>query len=195
MSTPTSLQLPADIPDRVPLTINGGPAIIHLTKCRYALVDVEQWDRVRRFRWCASESTPGLTYAKTADPLEPQKKLYLHRLVLNAPQAYHVDHRNGRTLDCRLANLRLCSAQQNGANSRSRGGSSRFKGVMGPTKHGVWLARICVEYRSRHLGSFRTEEAAALAYDDAARAAWGPFARCNFPARAHLRGRRPGEVR
>lgn len=39
-----------------------------------------------------------------------------------------------------------------------------------------------VNGRTRYLGRFASEEAAASAYDDAAIAAWGRFAHLNFSA-------------
>ena len=45
-----------------------------------------------------------------------------------------------------------------------------------------------VHNKLRFLGRYEDERDAALAYDDAARAAFGEFALCNFPLReiAHL---------
>lgn len=44
-----------------------------------------------------------------------------------------------------------------------------------------WSAYITVDRKRTHLGYFPTPEAAALAYDAAAREHFGPFARTNFP--------------
>lgn len=66
------------------------------------------------------------------------------------------------------------------ANSGSRGGSSQYKGVFWWKQHGKWCARIVVDGRQKHLGLFKEEPDAARAYDQAARAAWGEFARTNF---------------
>ena len=59
-----------------------------------------------------------------------------------------------------------------------------FRGVrrLGPNR---WLARITLGGSQRQLGHFRTEEAAAWAYDAAALRHHGPKARTNFPHKAH----------
>jgi hypothetical protein len=76
-------------------------------------------------------------------------------------------------------NVRWITPSRQAAGHPKRRGtySSRFKGVSLYRKDGTWQAQITVNYRNRYLGRFPTEEAAASAYDDAAIAAWGRFAR------------------
>jgi len=55
-------------------------------------------------------------------------------------------------------------------------------GYRGITKHGSgWSARIKIMKKTIHLGTYRTQEAAARAYDAAARHHFGPAAFQNFP--------------
>lgn len=105
---------------------------------------------------------------------------YLHRDLLQAPAGRLVDHRNGDTLDNRRSNLRLCTHAQNIRNQRHRtDGVSRYRGVL--KSRGRWVARIKVDYRQIHLGTYEHEHDAALVYDVAARKHFGDFARPNFP--------------
>jgi hypothetical protein len=107
----------------------------------------------------------------------------LHRIIADAPRGKVVDHINGDPLDNRRANLRVCTQAQNLANGRShRDSTSRYRGVSWKRSEGVWRAQISVGgQRSRFLGQYRDEEAAARAYDEAARAQYGEYARLNFP--------------
>jgi hypothetical protein len=108
------------------------------------------------------------------------KHLRLSRLIAKAPTGFVVDHINGDPLDNRRANLRICTVQQNNWNRRRRpSGHSRFKGVT--LSSGRWTAFIAPNGKQVCLGSFPTEEEAALAYDAAARDAYGHFACLNFP--------------
>jgi len=95
-----------------------------------------------------------------------------------------VDHADGDGLNNQRSNLREATSAQNAANSRPRtGGTSAFKGVcwVGGRRQ-CWTAQIRINRGTRFLGYFSDEVAAARAYDAAAVAAWGPFARLNFPA-------------
>lgn len=107
---------------------------------------------------------------------------YLHRFIIDAPRGSIVDHANGDTMDNRRSNLRIASHQQNMSNSqRRKTNTSGYKGVQLRCDGKKWLARIQVNKKTIHLGSFETREDAARAYDAAAIQHFGEFARLNFP--------------
>jgi hypothetical protein len=110
----------------------------------------------------------------------------LHRLIIDAPKDKIVDHIDRDTLNNTACNLRLCTHSGNMANTTSRVGKSRFKGVRQDHRGGQrWTAQIqrTVNGKNlhRHLGTFANEEDAARAYDAAALERFGEFARLNFP--------------
>lgn len=106
----------------------------------------------------------------------------LHREIAGAAPKQLIDHRNGDLCDCRRANLRECSHAQNMRNAKRRADSRwPYKGVFLRPKS-RWGARIKFERRLISLGSHDTAEAAARAYDEAARRLHGEFARVNFPS-------------
>jgi len=155
---------------------------------RVALVDDADYELAMRHRWRVQErrrpngSVKG-PYAVThlLSVGGPNKILYLHRLLM--PGVRQVDHWDGDGLNCQQSNLRDATDSQNQANQQKHHGpsSSRFKGVGWHKASGKWRARIKVDYQDRYLGVFATEEEAARAYDAAALAAWGEYARLNFP--------------
>lgn len=103
----------------------------------------------------------------------------LHRLLLgvNDPKLI-VDHRNGNTLDNRRCNLRVC-VQVNNSRNRSKSKkkyTSKYKGVYW---NRGWVSQIRVNYKAKYLGTFKSEEDAALAYNKAAVKYFGEFAKLN----------------
>lgn len=90
-----------------------------------------------------------------------------------------LDHRDTVRTNNRFQNLREATRDQNARNRRSQGGTSQFLGVH---RHGrKWQAAIRSHGSKTYLGSFNSEEAAARAYDAAARQRHGDFAHLNFP--------------
>jgi len=94
-----------------------------------------------------------------------------------------IDHRDLDRANNRWTNLRAAANGQNHANTRARVDNQLgVKGVrLGPD--GKFLARIRIDHKERHLGSFPTIEAASAAYAAAAKAAWGEYARAGADAR------------
>lgn len=104
------------------------------------------------------------------------RTVLMHRLLCPSDWTA-VDHANGDKLDNRRINLRAATKSQNGANIRPRGASG-YKGV---TRHGRgWAAALTAHGTRRYLGTFDTAEDAARAYDTAALAVWGDYARLNL---------------
>lgn len=103
----------------------------------------------------------------------------LHRLIVSVPFNAQVDHINGNTLDNRKSNLRLCTCAENNRNRKSRGGG--FKGVTrnAKSKKNPFIAQIVVNKKHLYLGSFKSEVAAARAYNEAAKKYFGEFAKLN----------------
>jgi hypothetical protein len=89
-----------------------------------------------------------------------------------------IDHVNGDGTDNRLENLREANQSQNGANRRlTSKNTSGFKGVSFAKQAKRWRAGIQVGGRRKHLGYFDTPELAHQRYVEAAKAAFGEFAR------------------
>ena len=105
----------------------------------------------------------------------------MHRELLPVPPGFETDHIDGNGLNNQKDNLRISTRSQNAANSKIRvGGSSEFKGVAWNKRCRKWRATIGVERQVKHLGLFKIEEKAALAYNTAALKYFGEFARLNI---------------
>jgi hypothetical protein len=96
---------------------------------------------------------------------------------------YDVDHINGNRADNRWINLRKSVRFQNGRNRKqSTANTSGFKGVVKnyESESGQrWIAQLRVGGKSLYLGYFDNPVDAAIAYDEAAVAHHGEFARTN----------------
>lgn len=91
-----------------------------------------------------------------------------------------VDHINGIRTDNRPENLRLVTQSQNNANSRSRAGTSRFKGVSWAANLNKWCVQITrADPPLKVVQYFADEEEAARFYDAMAVNVFGDFARTN----------------
>jgi AP2 domain len=113
----------------------------------------------------------------------------MHKLLTGYPKT---DHRDGDGLNNQRYNLRETTDAQNGANTGPRTG--RYKGVHRYEGQGLWRAQIQVNGIKNHIGVYSSEESAARAYDQAALAIWGEFARLNFPYDGSILPLRYGDV-
>ncbi len=97
--------------------------------------------------------------------------IYMHRVIMDAPSGMEIDHKNLNGLDNQKHNLRVATRAQNSRNAakiRGRKCTSQFKGVSWKKRDSKWRASITVGGKARHLGTFDSEEQAAIAYNLAA---------------------------
>lgn len=88
-----------------------------------------------------------------------------------------IDHIDNDRTNNKFANLRLATRSQNSGNQRLRNRSeSGKKGVTRHTQSGKWVANIRVNNKLIYLGIYETIDAAAQAYEKAAREHFGEYA-------------------
>jgi hypothetical protein len=154
----------------------NGSTVIFITRkngAEYqAVIDTKDFPLVRRHRW-GVDVHDQTTYACST---QNGKWIYLHRFLL--PGFVQVDHKDLDGLNNRRNNLRGADSSQNCANQRKQRGktSSIYKGVSWKKSRKRYRAKC----RGVDIGTFKTEEAAALKYDLVARNTFGPFARLNI---------------
>lgn len=157
---------------------------IDLRNGMYAIVDESDYLRIAGYSWRARKCRH-IWYAirHWNGPMRNGKRTHhsrcLHLDITKAPPGYQIDHENGNGLDCRRSNLRIATPGQNQMNSRSRGGSSDYKGVAWHKTHCKWRASIQLNHGWKHLGYFESEQDAAHAYNIAAEQLFAEFANIN----------------
>ncbi|MDR1506551.1 MAG: HNH endonuclease [Treponema sp.] len=103
------------------------------------------------------------------------KRILLHRILMDVPNNLFIDHKNGNTLDNRKCNLRICTQAQNNKNSKSRNKS--LKDIYWDEKRKKWRVRIDFSKKRLNIGYYDTAEKAHSAYCKAAKKYHGEFAR------------------
>lgn len=146
----------------------------------FAMVDDADFEMLNQWKWSA-EKRNGTFYAIRSVHRSDGKKttMRMHRQLVG--NGVEVDHADGNGLNNQRVNLRPCSVAENQQNRKRVRGTSQYKGVMWDRLHNCWKAKIIVNGERINLGSFKTEEDAALKYDAAAKEHFGEFSSLNFP--------------
>ena len=148
--------------------------LIPLTQGKFAKVDDEDFEWLSQWKWY-------FDHGYAARKNRGEKKIYLHRLILQFPDGRSTDHADGDRLNNCRENLRDCSQHENSGNSNlHKDSSSGYKGVSFDKRRKKWEAYITDNYKKKHIGFFDFPEIAARAYDEAAIKYFGEFARLNF---------------
>jgi hypothetical protein len=144
---------------------------------KVALVDDEDYEYLSQFRWyCTHERH--CYYAVSFKHINGYSvPLRMHRLILNAPRGTMIDHIDHNGLNNQKNNLRFVNYIQNGQNRQPNKGY-KYKGVN--SFNGKYEAKIQYNNKKIYLGTFETEEEAALAYNDAALKYFGEYAHLNI---------------
>ncbi len=166
---------------------------IHLTQGKIALVDDDNYDFLMQWKWFARKHRNTYYATRYNGRLNGKQRpnIQMHREILNATQGVQVDHEDHNGLNNQKYNIRLCTNSQNQQNKTSWG-KSRFKGVCvsfvrgkndKQKKYKTITAYINIDKKRKGLGSFATEELAAIAYNNAAKELFGEFANLNVISR------------
>lgn len=111
-----------------------------------AIIDTEDIDKVKNIKWRIDCNGYAINNSKTS--------IFMHRVVLGVNS--EVDHINGNRLDNRKANLRLTNHSLNQM-------SVNYKGVYRSENGEKWIAKIKINQKQLHLGTFAIKEEAEYA--------------------------------
>lgn len=156
---------------------------INLKNGKSILVDDDDFERVKDFRWHFQPPTGGENGGKARATAWRSKKIYMHHMIVGQPvdRRMSVDHVNGNGLDNRKENLRFATARQQRQNSAIRRDNvSGFKGIRFRRDRRKFVSTLMLDGKRINLGEFNTAIEAAVAYNEAAIKFFGKFARVNI---------------
>lgn len=130
-------------------------AILYSSSGNEFIVDLEDVEDLIRFSWYKDDNG----YACT---LINNKKYFMSRIIMGK---YYditnkfIDHKNHEVWNNRKYNLRICDRRENNRNrSLHKNNSSNITGVYYHSKNNNWIAKININGKNKHLGSFSNKE-------------------------------------
>jgi hypothetical protein len=154
---------------------------ISLTQGKVAQVDDEDFEWLSQWKWHWSKGYARCCqYTGRRNGKETFTRLFMHRLLMNAPKGTAVDHIDGDGLNNQKANLRLATISENNMNMKQTKNKTGLKGVWFCAKTNRYQAKICKDEVVTNLGSYVTKEEAGIAYDNAALRMFGEYASPNY---------------
>lgn len=148
---------------------------IPLTRGLVTIVDDEDYERFRHFKWHAT--TGKNPYAARCCHIA-KKKFFLHNLIMGVTELKReVDHINRQSLDNRRSNLRIATMAANAQNCFHSHNTSGVKGVSWCKVKRKWKMQI--GRNAKFQGYFETKEEAAMAYNKRAIELYGKDAYVN----------------
>lgn len=151
---------------------------IKLVLGEFTILDNEDYEKLSLFSWFLDKG-----YAKRVAVKGKDKKVSMHREIMNAPKGFDVDHINFNKLDNRKINLRICSREQNNKHrEKYKNNTTGYKGIKFRKDliSKPFVARITVDGKEVHLGYFKNKKEAAFAYNLAAIKYFKEFAHLNI---------------
>jgi hypothetical protein len=163
--------------------INNIPFIMFKKQCNFylAFVDEDMWHIINNMKWHLS--TDG--YAQTTinnTSVKMHAFIYNYKFGKIGTLKNPIDHKNGNKTDNRLSNLHIISASHNAQNRKaSKNSTSQYLGVhnRNDANSNKWRSAIKKDGIQYNLGSFKTENEAAEAYNKKALELYGENAFLN----------------
>jgi len=181
------LGLELDRISRLQPYLNGDTGYLPLVDGRYAMIDAADFGKSVAHMWRLKD-----TYVLTKIDA---KEMALYRFVLgpDTPKRGKPVYHDRNPLNCRRANLGFLNCAHAAASVRktSKKTTSDYKGVSWIKDQCLWRSSVRKDGKYYYMGEFRSEWAAAKAYDECAREVFGEHAALNFPQPGEQAALRP----
>lgn len=159
---------------------NGGTTFVDDNM--FDILSLNSWHRMKGYK-----TYYAVRYIHLRKNNYKTKSILMHRLIAEVlfgvilKKEDRIDHIDGNGLNNCISNLRIVNTSANVRNSNHKGGKNKYRGAH--LQYGkYYAAHITINGKSKHLGSFKTPEQAAHAYDTAYRKIAMDDLRTNFKA-------------
>lgn len=130
---------------------------VKLNDENYMLCDIDDWEKLKRHYWNICPT--GYAAAGTT----AGGRMFFHKEVTNTTSEI-IDHINMNKLDNRKCNLRIADKKINSINRDLQSNNTTgHKGIYFDKRYGTWNARVTVNRKTIHLGTYSTKEQAIAA--------------------------------
>jgi hypothetical protein len=142
---------------------------------KYAIIDDADFKQLSQYHWNVAGGKKGSGYY--AAHRKGDKPVYMHRLIMDAPEGVEVDHINHNRLDNRRSNLRLCNSHQNKLNMKLRSDNTTgHKGLRWRDDVKSWRVNVKIQGKEIQVGYFKKKRDAIRARKEAEVIYYGEFA-------------------
>lgn len=152
--------------------------IIPLTKGKFTIVDDEDFEDVKRFKWQAIPMKTCWYASRGCTKNGVKTRILMHVHLLGKKDGMVIDHRDNSGLNNQRHNLRFCTHPQNHYNSRMQwNNTSGCKGVSWDPQRSRWQVFINADGKRIQLGRRKTFDEAVQLRTEAVQRLHGEFAR------------------
>lgn len=164
---------------------------ISLTRNMFSIVSDEWFTHLNKWKWFAMRNKTSKTFYAARHQWvhgkRTSKRIYMHRVIMNARPGEQVDHKDGNGLNNLESNMRIASHSQNSFNTGlSKSNSSGYKGVSWSKGMKKWRSRIRIQGKETIIGYFDNLIEAAKARNEATIKHHGEFAWLNKIPESHV---------
>ena len=146
----------------------------------WAIVDASDYPSVKDYKWYAKIEGTNQYVARSILDGVTRTTMRMQVHILGKKNGLVIDHINHNGLDNRRSNLRFVTQRENTLNTRSKKMWRGVHAIHAKSSGMKWFAQLSWFSKKIYLGSFRTKQDAAIAYDMAALMWNGNFAKTNI---------------
>lgn len=143
---------------------------IELSQGMVTMVDDEDFEWLNQWKWYVHKSHNTYYAHRNENTADGKRRtVIMHRMLVDLPSGYVPDHIDGNGLNNQRSNLRAVTVRQNNQNNPNRQKgvkTSKYPGVYSHTQTKKWVARITIDGKMLHIGTFSEEVDAFRAYYD-----------------------------